>query len=497
MASKRFTNHVLFVLADGARVDVLRELLDQGELPHIQSLIARGSLRDGVTCFPSVTGPAYLPYLTGMFPGTANIPGIRWFDRENFSPWWKPSLFKFRSYVGLANMLVRFDLTKKAKTLFEHDAKNINVLNFFVRGCSWKNFKMRFTRIWHLFWAHRSGRWDKLDQMSFREVKKVYGEAPSMPPFLFWAFASIDEFSHLYGVRSAQTLAAYKQLDANVGDLLETINTRFPGERVDWVIAADHGLTDTHTHLELVQLMKEEGYKPLAHPLIFPRPLSSAIMVSGNAMAHIYVRSTVRGWKIRTSHEYLLEHHKRLIDRLLTEEAVDFVVMRAANSRKHILGRDGHTWFRVLPTGLVEYTVVSGKDPLGLNIESRKHHLDRVLELSLGTQYPDSIAQIEQIFRSPRTGDILVTARKGFDLRDRFEFPEHHASHGSLHAEHMFIPVISTLPLSAGAVRSADLYPTICQALGYAIPESIDGRTKLLDASLSPPPEPVVQSVSI
>ena len=77
-------DRAFFFLLDGARVDIFEELLQKGELPNIARLFVEpGTYRPAITVFPSVTGVAYIPYLTGMFPGRANIPGYRWFDRSS------------------------------------------------------------------------------------------------------------------------------------------------------------------------------------------------------------------------------------------------------------------------------------------------------------------------------------------------------------------------------------------------------------------------------
>jgi hypothetical protein len=47
--------------------------------------------------FPSVTGPAYTPFLMGRFPGPVGLPGIRWYDRGRTHTRW-PAFS--RSYVG-------------------------------------------------------------------------------------------------------------------------------------------------------------------------------------------------------------------------------------------------------------------------------------------------------------------------------------------------------------------------------------------------------------
>ena len=72
-------------MADGARPDVFKRLLDEGHLPNIKNeILSQGTYREATSCFPTTTGPAYLPMLNGCFPGTMNIPGIRWFDKKEF-----------------------------------------------------------------------------------------------------------------------------------------------------------------------------------------------------------------------------------------------------------------------------------------------------------------------------------------------------------------------------------------------------------------------------
>src|SRR2546422_369568 len=72
---------VVFLLIDGARHDVLRALLAQGDLPNLARwVIEPGGMAVGTTVFPSTTGVAYIPFLFGRYPGTANVPGIRWLD---------------------------------------------------------------------------------------------------------------------------------------------------------------------------------------------------------------------------------------------------------------------------------------------------------------------------------------------------------------------------------------------------------------------------------
>src|SRR5690606_29723897 len=72
---------VVLIIADGIRLDTLQAALDDGSLPSMARLRDEGGLHTLTTVFPSVTGPAYVPFLMGCHPGKAGIPGLRWFDR--------------------------------------------------------------------------------------------------------------------------------------------------------------------------------------------------------------------------------------------------------------------------------------------------------------------------------------------------------------------------------------------------------------------------------
>ena len=77
------------ILVDGLRPDVLESELEAARLPNLARLTERGARTRAVSVFPTTTSVAYLPFLTGCFPGTCNIPTIRWLDRAAYGGrWW-------------------------------------------------------------------------------------------------------------------------------------------------------------------------------------------------------------------------------------------------------------------------------------------------------------------------------------------------------------------------------------------------------------------------
>src|SRR5215212_6473 len=119
---------VLFYLVDGAHPDVMSQLLLQNELPNIQRIVEEGSFRKATSCFPSTTGPAYLPFLTGHFPGTMNITGIRWFDKKEFKRT-RINKYAMRSYCGPEAKWFNTDMREDKPTLFELLPKSYNLYN--------------------------------------------------------------------------------------------------------------------------------------------------------------------------------------------------------------------------------------------------------------------------------------------------------------------------------------------------------------------------------
>src|SRR4051812_36153756 len=98
---------VIVLLADGARADTLTLAIDAGVTPGLARLRAEGGLHEVTSTFPSVTGPAYTPFLMGRYPGTVGLPGLRWFDRSRETCSFPDYS---RSYVGYQMRAVDRDL---------------------------------------------------------------------------------------------------------------------------------------------------------------------------------------------------------------------------------------------------------------------------------------------------------------------------------------------------------------------------------------------------
>ena len=95
------------------------------------------------------------------------------------------------------------------------------------------------------------------------------------------------------------------------------------------------------------------------------------------------------------------------------------------------------------------------------------------------TEYPDALLQIIQLLESQRTGDLVLSASPGYDLRAKHENPEHRSSHGALFRDHMIVPFAMNAKVNKEFVRTVDIFATMLSALGVQPSDNIDGISLL------------------
>lgn len=463
----------IMILADGARADLFQELLAKGELPHIErQIVKEGTCATGISVFPSTTGPAYFPFLTGCFPGTLNVPGIRWFDKEAYANPAK-KMVKFRSYVGIETFLINRDIEKRP-TLFELLPKSFSIFNSVCRGVGPRNLT-KIMRIWYWYYAHLTDRWEFLDQVALKKTLKAIEQNFE---FLFVVLPGIDEYSHLAHPRHEKTLEQYRFLDTAVGQMVAKLKHLKKWDGTLFWIVSDHGLSKTKTHFCVNTFLARRGLSPFYYPKVFHRRGKKvANMMSGNGMTHLYFKNG-KGWGASAFREDIQKIDSNLLTDLVSETAVDILAVKTGEKAIDIFSKRGEASLKWENENL-NYQV-KGSDPFGYGGDVP--HLGNVpidakasLEKTWNTDYPDALWQLAHLFKASRTGDVILSATPGFDLRLEHEIPEHKGSHGSLHREHMAVPIVVNSPLPQKYFRTVDCFPTMLRLLGKEIPSSIDG----------------------
>lgn len=468
------SRQAIVLLADGARADVFTRMLDAGELPEIERhVVARGGHRTATSTFTSTTIPAHLPFLTGRFAGSADVPGYRWFDHRKqprhapLGPW------SFRSYNGPESQWVDRDIAADAPTLFELAPGSQNIFGAITRGLG-RGGNVAATRK-NLLWL----------RAHFRENYKIADDAARKvlaasldkhAPFRLVVIPGIDWNSHYDDPFGEGAYEAYRRVDRTVGEIARKLERLGRYEDTLLAVVSDHGHEPVREHFDLGPRMAEElDLKVAYHSMKAWRFKPDALCaVSGNAMAHLYLNTVV----------------PELSEWLLAEPAVDVIASRERDGSISVESRRGRAQLAETEAGLV-YTPIDG-DPFGYGPLPAELDHETALTATAQTEYPDGLLQLAQIFRSARTGDVVVSGSPGYDLREKYERPEHRSSHGALHAAHMNVPMAISAPVEDGPLRTADVFSMVLEHLGIAEPAGVDGRSRLLNSAQPSAVEPAL-----
>ena len=464
---------VIVIVADGARPDTLDAAMRSGIAPTLKSLRSEGSLTSITSVFPSVTGPAYAPFVMGRYPGPIGLPGLRWYDRERKTCRLPGNS---RSYVGFEMRYVDRDIDPRAPTIFELAPSSLAALNVIGRGLKRADllgrnpgFVARAAR------THFTGRvqgWLEMDrEISNQVVDRI---RTTHPAFVFAAFTGIDKTSHSEGHDAPYVEQGYQIIDDTVAAIREDAESKGAWDETHVWIVSDHGHSPVVQHDDIAGLIGRLGFRTIAHPFVFSTRGEVAVMVSGNAMAHVYLdlERRTRPWVGDLGGKW-----QAIRDALLARDSVDLMILPTSVGSCEIHTRE--EGFAVLTWNGkgISYQPATG-DPLKIGAH---HELDdsEAYDVTLTSDYPDALVQISRLSDSPRSGEIILSAARDWDFRAKYEPIPHTSSHGALHRDHMLVPLLTNHPISGAPRRTVDVMPSALEALGIPVPSGLDGRSFL------------------
>ena len=483
----------IILVADGARPDTLAAALDAGRLPALARLRDEGGFATVSSVFPSVTGPAYTPFLMGRFPGSVGLPGLRWFDRAR-TPATRPDAA--RSYVGAEMRHVDRDLAADAPTLFELAGPAVGAMNMIGRGLEPRGrlargarFALRVARVHFRGDVHG---WLGIDRDVGAEVAahvRAAFAAGRPPRAVYCALTGIDKTSHSAGHDAPVVAGALDIVDGTLAAL------RADGERGGWwdrttvFVVSDHGHSPVHAHDDLADWLRGRGVRTVAHPFTMAPRREAAVMVSGNAMAHLYLELARRA---RPWWGALAGRWAAAADELVARPSVDLVLLPLDADRCEVrhAGRGAAVVERRRDANApaadgscfayrYAYHPLDGGDPLALGGPLAGLDADAAHDACAATDHPDALVQIVALAGADRAGDVIVSGARDWDLRARYEPIPHRSSHGAMHREHMLVPLLCNRPFARMPRRTTDVLPSALAALGIPAPPVLDGRSFL------------------
>jgi len=461
--------NVIVLLADGARADWLSSAMDSGAAPALARLRAECGMHRVTSVFPTVTGPAYVPFLMGRFPGGAGMPGLRWFDRARTRCTFPDYS---RSYTGYQLLNVDGDLDAQSPTVFELVPGSVGAFSMITRGLSSDRRFIALSpksalRAASIHFLARNAALLEVDREVAAEVVARACEAP----YIYAAFGSIDKLSHAFGHESPEVLSALKIVDDAVAAVRAKLERLGKWNDTRLWVTSDHGHSRVSSHEDLERVVAGFGHVVRAHPWIFRPNADVAVMVSGNAMAYVDINRRERPYIGGMS-----PRSRELADQLLERPSVDLLIAQLSESASELHSLvGGHA---VITRNGRRYSYERGTgDPLSLGADIRDVSANEAHEICSKTMYPDAIVQVAELAGASRSGDIILSAAPGWDFRARYEPVNHVSTHGSLRREHMEVPLLVSHTATGVPRRTVDLMPSALTALGIPIPPGLDGES--------------------
>jgi len=509
-------------LLDGARQDVVFRELRAGRLPYIAKLVDQGALVEkGVTSFPSMTGYAYYPLVSGLDSPRSGVLGLRWFDRSR-------DFGNLRSYVGTTNDQMSADFAPRPRLLYERFGEQHSYsLNTYANRGVKKNVKagLAYARAkYHRrFWILSAigsipgiGKtlmpdWEEAEDLG---LETALQDLPMRPKIQWVTLASMDAHQHIAGTddRYAELI---RYADTLIGRYQEA--SRALGQEKDrvYLITTDHGAADADKNLDLREVLEaccglkaERDSSTHVFGTTLDQPLSdwfgqdAAVVINGDMINYLYfsdpARSGAEAWRNPVNIDRLRAYKgKDVVDALRKEPGLSFVIGWSDEQQAaKVYSARGEGTIREKSGGW-SYTW-EGDDPFGYHgdervqalLDGQPHDAQAWLQATYDTRFPDAVYRVHRLLTAQDAPDLVVTAANGWDLGKDYEVlvGNYRGGHGGLTDVEMRTWYVFAGPgVRKGArlntARTEDVGATLFPLMGIEPDPEATGRilTEVLD----------------
>lgn len=470
-------NTVSIILIDGLSQDKFEDAIASNQLPNIKALIDNGTyIKNGIGAFPSMTGYAFYPFITGVDASKSGILGLRWFDRSLDNG-------NLRNYVGRTNVYMNQDITDTIKNIFElsGDMYTASINSFMNKGVD----DGRITG-----WTHTTAKFEgksifrpiraipivgeDLAKDHFQHETQVMEMAKDQllknPKVQWIALPSPDASHHIFGMTDTYSLLL-QHIDNLVGDFRNTIDSLGQKDSRMIAIVTDHGVSDVEQNLDIVPLAKEKigldlvrGNAVNYRSMILDEPLANFVdkdgywVINGNLSAYLYLRdpskSGAESWRKNINYQDLIAYKKEgntinIPKSFAALEGIQLVIYKKDD--QNIIVQDKAGYATITKKNDQYRYQASTADPL----KYMDHDLTDTfltkevwIDQTINTEYPDAIYRLFSLMEAPNIGDLVITSTEGYDLAKDYEVivNDYKGGHGGLHASQLRVPYIIYSP---------------------------------------------------
>ncbi len=273
----RRPEHVVVFLWDAVNPNELHDAVDDGDAPHVASLIERGtSYRHGcLSALPTATLANHTTQCTGVFPGHSGVLHNTWYDRGRGV---HVDLLDFAQMINARDHLAPgVETIHEALKRHEPDAFTATTYEYGDRGADYSTYVQMATdgpiptltdadRRRHRteeFLSDKEYRHKSIfDARSLNEARHIWrGEFGALPRYSWFTFNLTDAAGHSGGPHSDMARAAIRDTDARMGDVLAEIDRAGALDDTAVIVLADHGMQrfETADPFDLAGALRSAG----------------------------------------------------------------------------------------------------------------------------------------------------------------------------------------------------------------------------------------------
>jgi hypothetical protein len=468
---------LILVVIDGLTPAMLERGIEERRVPALAHLVERGTYARGVTTFPSVTPVCLTSIATGVHPDVHHVPHLSWYHRgEERIVEYGSSFYAMRA-VGARQSLRdsvfnmnHAHLNPAATTVFEaiEDAGLIPAAINFTAYRGRTRHRIRLPEVaarnrWYeaVYGPRRFFFFNVFESdvtgAPLAVRSRVEGSTDAYAgyvgrwlvtrdgfDFLVFYLPDFDYASHLTGPSSP--LDALARADASVAQLMDAAGG--PDELLDRyavLVCSDHGQTGVSDVASLQKAFSDLRVYGGGRRVV---PADHDVVVTASNRSGMVYR--LAGCRL---------HPRELAERLDGEQAVDVVLFHEGD----------------------EAVARREREELRFRPENGGWRTSGDLAVLDERLYPNGLARSWHALGCPRAGDVIVSAREGYELADLGG--SHHVgggSHGSLTAGDSVVPVISAgfdEPPLPEPVETLQLAPLALRHFGIQPPETMRAAT--------------------